>query len=236
VSTRLGVPRAHFRLIDSTNARARELALQGAPHGTIVTAFEQSAGRGRQGRAWAAPPGRALLLSVIVRGLSRRDLLLPLAVPVAVADACERIAGVHCTIKWPNDIWIGDHKVAGILLEGRPQEGWAVLGIGINVGTKADEFPDDLHGIATSLAIESDTEPEVEDVLAAVLEVLEARLADKPASILKEWRERDALLGRSVRWTGGEGIASGLDESGSLLVETEDGQVALDAGEVHLQR
>jgi BirA family transcriptional regulator, biotin operon repressor / biotin---[acetyl-CoA-carboxylase] ligase len=236
VTSRFGHPRVHHRLTDSTNARARELALAGAPDGTVVTATEQSAGRGRQGRTWTAPPGRALLLSAIVRELGRRDALLPLAVPVAVAEACDAFAGVRCGIKWPNDVWVGTRKLAGILLEGRPQEGWAVIGVGLNVGTAEDEFPEELRGVATSLAVESGVDPGVEAVLDAVLAALDARLADEPAEILARWRERDLLLGKAVRWNGGEGTAAGVDDEGALLVETAHGQVALDAGDVHLLR
>jgi BirA family biotin operon repressor/biotin-[acetyl-CoA-carboxylase] ligase len=236
VSSRFGHPRLHHRLTDSTNARARELALAGAPDGTIVTATEQSAGRGRQGRTWTAPPGRALLLSAIVRDLSKRDALLPLAVPVAVAEACDAFSAGRVRIKWPNDIWVGGRKLAGILLEGRPQEGWAVLGVGLNVGTQADEFPDELRDTATSLAVEGERDPGVEAVLAAVLDALDEWLDRPPRDILTAWRERDALAGREVRWNGGEGIAAGLDDSGALLVETAGGHVALDAGEVHLLR
>ena len=236
MSARFGHPHVHYRLTDSTNARARELAAAGAPDGTIVTASEQSAGRGRQGRTWAAPPGRALLLSALVRDLSRRDALLPLAVPVAVAEACDRFAGSRCGIKWPNDIWIDGRKLSGILLEGRPQEGWAVIGIGLNVGTREDEFPEELRTMATSLAIASGEDPGVASVLEAVLEALERRLAEPAKATLAAWRERDVLLGSSVRWNGGAGTAAGLDENGALLVDTENGRVALDAGEVHLQR
>jgi BirA family biotin operon repressor/biotin-[acetyl-CoA-carboxylase] ligase len=236
VTGRFGHPRLHFRLTDSTNARARELALGGAPDGTIVTAAEQSAGRGRQGRSWAAPAGRALLLSAIVRDLSRRDALLPLAVPVAVAEACDAFAGGRCDIKWPNDIWVDGRKLAGILLEGRPQEGWAVIGIGLNVGTAAEEFPEELRETATSLAIAGGEDPGLESVLAAVVEQLGKRLSSNAAEILDAWRARDLLLGQTVRWNGGEGTAAGLDDSGALLVDTADGRVALDAGEVHLLR
>jgi BirA family transcriptional regulator, biotin operon repressor / biotin---[acetyl-CoA-carboxylase] ligase len=236
VSGRFGQPRVHYRMTDSTNARARELAVAGVPDGTVVTAGEQSAGRGRQGRTWAAPPGRALLLSAVVRELGRRDALLPLAVPVAVAEACDGFAGTNCGIKWPNDIWIGGRKLSGILLEGRPQEGWAVIGIGLNVGTTADEFPEELRATATSLAIESGSDPGVEPVLEAVLAALDARLRDEPRSILAAWRERDVLLGTRIRWNGGEGVAAGINDEGALVVATDAGQVALDAGEVHLQR
>jgi BirA family biotin operon repressor/biotin-[acetyl-CoA-carboxylase] ligase len=234
--SRFGRPRVHHRLTDSTNARARELALAGAPDGTVVTATEQSAGRGRQGRSWSAPAGKALLMSAIVRDLTRRDALLPLAVPVAAAEGCDRFAGTRCGIKWPNDIWVDGRKLSGILLEGRPQEGWAVIGIGLNVGTLPDEFPEDLQETATSLAIESGSDPGVEAVLEAVLEELERWLTQPPDAIVAAWRERDVLLGKGVRWAGGEGIAAGLDKDGALLVETDSGRVALDAGEVHLER
>lgn len=236
MSARFGHPRVHHRLTDSTNARARELALAGAPDGTIVTAGEQSEGRGRQGRTWSAPAGKALLMSAIVRELSTRDALLPLAVPVAVAEACDELAGIGCQIKWPNDVWVGGRKLSGILLEGRPQEGWAVIGVGLNVGTTSEEFPDELRDRATSLAIESAADPGVERVLAAVLEALTRRLADPHDEILAAWRERDLLRGTQIRWSGGEGTAAGIDENGGLLVDTTDGRVALDAGEVHLLR
>ena len=119
----IGSPRVHHRVTDSTNERAKELAAAGALHGTLVTADEQTAGRGRQGREWTAPRRSAVLMSVVLREL---DELLPLAAALAVADAVQ--AGA--TIKWPNDVWIDGRKVAGILVEGRPQEGWAVLGMG----------------------------------------------------------------------------------------------------------
>ena len=128
----LGRPRLHLRETTSTNDRARALAAAGAPHGTLVTAAAQTAGRGRQGRTWSAPPGRALLLSLVLRS---PDRMLPLAAAVAVADA----AGPDAAIKWPNDVLLDGRKVAGILAEARPQDGWAVLGIGLNVAVRLDD-------------------------------------------------------------------------------------------------
>jgi BirA family biotin operon repressor/biotin-[acetyl-CoA-carboxylase] ligase len=232
----IGHPHVHHRLTDSTNERARELAIAGAPHGTLVTADEQSAGRGRQGRAWVAPPGRALLMSLVVRDLREEHALLPLSAAVAVCEACEASAGVECAIKWPNDVWIAGRKVAGILVEGRPHEGWAVLGIGLNVATEADEFPDELREIATSLRAAGDGAPSLPAVRAELVSRLESWLARAAGEVIAAWRERDALRGRRVRWTGGEGEAAGIADSGALLVETGDGQVELDAGEVHLLR
>lgn len=227
----IGRPRVHHRTTDSTNERAKELALAGAPHGTLVTADEQTAGRGRQGRAWVAPPRKALLVSVVLRELGAAQAYLPLAAALAVCEASEASAPVRCTIKWPNDVWVDGRKVAGILVEGRPQEGWAVLGIGINVSTTADEFPDELRDIATSLGAES-----TEGVLEKLTTALDARLADSPELIVADWRQRDALRGQTIRWQGGEGTATGIDETGALLVHTSSGRVALDAGEVHLLR
>jgi BirA family transcriptional regulator, biotin operon repressor / biotin---[acetyl-CoA-carboxylase] ligase len=231
----IGLPRVHHRTTDSTNERAKDLALAGAPHGTLVTAGEQTAGRGRQGRSWVAPPGAALLMSVILRDLGEAQAHLPLAAALAVCEACEKSAPVHCTIKWPNDVWVEGRKLAGILVEGRPQEGWAVLGIGVNLTTTEDAFPDELRGLATSLAAASGNPPPgLDRVLDNLLGALESRLADTPRRIVAAWRERDALRGRTIRWQAGEGTATGIDDSGALIVETSSGRVTLDAGEVHL--
>ena len=233
----IGTPRVHHRTTDSTNARARELAASGAPHGTLVSADEQTAGRGRQGRDWTAPRGRALLASLVIRELDAGQALLPLAAAVAVCEACEAIAPVTCTIKWPNDVWIERRKVAGILIEGRPAEGWAVLGIGLNVSTTEEELPSELRGSATSLRIASGASKlDPEKALDALLPDLEERLSDTGEATLERWRRRDALHDEAVRWAGGEGVAAGVGEDGSLLVETSEGRVALDAGEVHLLR
>jgi BirA family biotin operon repressor/biotin-[acetyl-CoA-carboxylase] ligase len=232
----IGRPRLHLREVDSTNERAKRLALEGAAHGTLVTAEHQSAGRGRQGRAWIAPPGHALLMSLLLRGLGERQAMLPLAAAVATCEACERVARVRCEIKWPNDVWVDGRKVAGILLEGRPQDGWVVLGMGLNVSTAAREFPEELRDHATSLAIATPDEmpPPVEAVLDQVLPALDRRLAAPAAEVLEAWRGRDALRGRRVSWNGGEGVATGVDDSGALLVDTGGGVSRLDAGEVHL--
>jgi BirA family biotin operon repressor/biotin-[acetyl-CoA-carboxylase] ligase len=222
---RLGYPRLHLGLTDSTNSRARELAARGAPHGTLVTASAQSAGRGRQGRSWSAPPGRALLCSLLIRDPPR---LLPLAAGAAVAE----VVGDDARIKWPNDVLVDGLKVAGILVEGRPQEGWAVTGIGLNVALREDDFPPELQGRAGTLGLPPDA---IEAVLARLLGSLEHWLAAEPAELLAFVRARDALLGRRVSWAAGAGRADGIDAEGRLIVLTDDGgRVVLDAGEVHL--
>jgi BirA family transcriptional regulator, biotin operon repressor / biotin---[acetyl-CoA-carboxylase] ligase len=218
------MPRVHFRRVDSTNARARALAEAGAPHGTLVTAAEQTAGRGRQGRTWSAPAGQALLFSLVLRDPPR---LLPLAAGIAVAEE----AGSEASIKWPNDVLLDGRKVAGILVEGRPQERWSVLGIGVNVAVELPELPPELRDRAGSLARAPD---EVEPTLTRLLTRLERWLVAPPRALLNEVRARDGLRGRPVRWHAGHGEAAGIDEDGRLVVLTDAGQVELEAGEVHL--
>ena len=221
---RFGSPRAHFRGTDSTNARARELAVRGAPHGTVVTAAEQSAGRGRQGRAWSAPVGRALLCSIVIREPPR---LLPLAAGVAVAD----VVGTDALLKWPNDVLAGGRKLAGVLVEGRPQEGWAVVGIGVNVALREEDFPPELRDRAGTLGLDPSA---IEPTLRALLRALERWVVGSPGLVLEAVRGRDALLGREVRWGGRTGIGAGIDDDGRLVVRTDAGEERLDAGEVHL--
>ena len=220
----IGRPRHHLRVTDSTNARARALAAAGAPHGTLVTATEQTAGRGRQGRSWAGPPGGALLLSVIVREF---DALLPLRAGLAVAD----VAHPHAQVKWPNDVLIKGRKIAGILVEGRPQEGWAVVGIGVNVAVDLADLPPELQATAGTLGRGRE---DVEPFLAAVLKALDARLREPSADIVTALRARDALRDRTVRWGELSGTAAGIDDDGRLLVATETDLIALESGEVHL--
>src|SRR5215217_4479493 len=147
-----GHPHRHFSRIDSTNTRARELAAAGAPHGTVVTAAEQTAGRGRQGRTWTAPPNKALLYSAILRPLEQRHTTLPLAAPLAVCEAAEELEPeLACTVKWPNDVLVEGRKLAGVLIEARPQDSWAVIGIGLNLSISREEFPPDLQDTAISI-------------------------------------------------------------------------------------
>lgn len=230
----IGAPHVHHRVTDSTNERAKELAGAGAPHGTVVTADEQTAGRGRQGRVWVAPRGSALLMSVVVRDLDERAALLPLATAVAVSEAAEALVPVDCRIKWPNDVWVEGRKVCGILVEGRLGEGWAVVGLGLNVATPLDAFPPELREIATSLSSYAAEPPTVTAAMRETLPALDRRLRTDPAELLDAWRSRDALLGREISWNGGSGVADGIDDTGALVVKTDAGIEKLDAGEVHL--
>jgi BirA family biotin operon repressor/biotin-[acetyl-CoA-carboxylase] ligase len=236
----LGAPRHHHAQIGSTNDEARRLAREGAPHGTTITADQQSAGRGRQGRPWVVPAGQALLVSVDLRDLPQLPLL-PLAVAVAVAETI----GPAARIKWPNDVVRvaedgGLRKYAGILCEGRPNDGWAVVGVGLNVAVDVAALPPEVAERAATMGMTPDDRE-------ATLERLLGRIADAitwdPAELLTRWTALDVLRGRTVRWErpgdggGGEGEATGVDDAGRLLVRRADGTVArLDAGEVHLLR
>jgi BirA family transcriptional regulator, biotin operon repressor / biotin---[acetyl-CoA-carboxylase] ligase len=251
-----GHPHRHFTRTDSTNSRARELAAAGAPHGTVVTASEQTAGRGRQGRTWTAPQNKALLYSAIVRPLEEHHMLLPLAVPLAVCEAAEDLnPELTCKVKWPNDIHVEGRKLAGVLIEARPQDGWAVIGIGLNLFISREEFPPELRDTAISLfdpghkgggrgsagpspLLPAGPPPSAPSAAAEVLSSrLEKWVQAAPNEVLATWRSRDALLGREVEWDGGSGIADGVDDRGYLVVVTPGGdRVAVGAGEVHLTR
>jgi BirA family biotin operon repressor/biotin-[acetyl-CoA-carboxylase] ligase len=223
----LGLPRLHLRTVGSTSDRARELALAGAPHGALVTAAGQTAGRGRQGRSWTTQPGSALAMSLVLRDA---PALLPLIAAVAVAETC----GAGATIKWPNDVLVDGRKVAGILAEGRPHEGWTVLGIGVNVAVDPADLPEELRTKAGSLGRPRTA---VEPFLSELLAALERALALESEALLEAWRTRDALLGHAVAWTGGTGVGAGIDGEGRLVVALPGGaQTTLNAGEVHLGR
>lgn len=222
----LGTPRVHRARTGSTNDDARALALARAPHGTLVTAAQQTAGRGREGRRWEAPPGSALLCSLVLRD---PPTLTSLRAGVAVADAL----GESARLKWPNDVLLDGRKVAGVLVEARPQERWAVVGIGVNAAVELAQLPPELRESAGTLGLERSA---IEPLLDSLLTALEHRLDEPVQRTLEAWRSRDALLGLTVTWSGGEGIARGIDERGRLLVEASGAVQALDAGEVHLLR
>lgn len=194
-----------------------------------------------------APRGRTLTLSVLVRrnevALVAALELMPAAVALAVCEACENVAKVACVIKWPNDVWVRERKLAGILIESRPQAGWAVIGIGLNVNTVPDELGPELRESATSLRIESDAPVNRDRALGALLDRLSASLEELERQgrndLLAAYRKRDLLRGRQIRWAAGRaslhGEAQGIDERGRLVVFTDSGdRLLLEAGEVHL--
>jgi BirA family transcriptional regulator, biotin operon repressor / biotin---[acetyl-CoA-carboxylase] ligase len=239
----IGTPHRHFRRTDSTNERAKELATSGAAGGLVVTADEQTAGRGRRGTAWFAPSGSCLLYSALLRPFAADQApLLPLAVPIAVCEAAESVAPVRCQLKWPNDVWVDERKVAGVLVEARPDEGWAVIGVGLNVAIAEDDSPPELRETAASL-LPTEAEgglppggaPSVRRALSALNKALDRWTQAADDEVLSAYRARDALCGRRISWEAGEGVAKEIDERGHLVVEKDEGEsVTLGAGEVHL--
>ncbi len=235
--TRFGLPRRHLATVDSTNECARRLAIDGAPSGTVVTAAHQTAGRGRRDRSWSAPPGKALLCSAVLAPLGRQHALLPLAVPLAVCEAVESLAPLECQVKWPNDVWFDQRKLAGVLIEAQPPA-WAVIGIGLNVAIETNEFPGDLRRPAVSVGHGVG----VGDALAAVCERLGPWVAMPAERVVAEFTKRDALAGRRISWVGaggrareGSGLAEGIDERGNLRIVADAGErLSLGAGEVQL--
>jgi BirA family biotin operon repressor/biotin-[acetyl-CoA-carboxylase] ligase len=240
--------------IGSTNDLAKELAGAGAPEGTVVVAGEQTAGRGRLGRRWLAPPGSALLCSILFRPTLplRSAPQLTMIVSLAAADAAASVAGLDVALKWPNDLvvaWEEDgaspewRKLAGLLTETGvrgEQLDFVVVGLGLNVNLPVEILPQIAPG-ATSLQAETGRRVDREALLAALLARVEGRYADLQAggSPHAEWAARLATLGRRVRATtaGGsvEGVAEAVDADGALLLRATDGTLhRLVAGDVTL--
>lgn len=223
----------------STQDRVRRAAVAGAAAGYCCVAAEQTAGRGRQGRTWAAAPGTALLVSLLLRPQGPLGLV-PLAAGLAVADSI-RDCGVDAVLKWPNDVLVTGRKIAGILAELEPRapaQPAVVLGVGLNLSVTA--FPED--AVATSLH-EHGVAPPWTEMLALLLTHLRARtdeLAADPAGIRAAWTDRAAGMGSAVvvaAPTGRvEGIATAIDEDGALLLETTAGPRRVLAGDVHVVR
>jgi BirA family biotin operon repressor/biotin-[acetyl-CoA-carboxylase] ligase len=233
--------------VTSTSDEAKRGAREGAAHGTTWVAERQTAGRGRQGRHWTSTPGESLLFSVLARVPCEPSRLPPIALVagLAVRDAVARAApGSDVLIKWPNDVLVAGRKVAGILVEaitmGTRVEA-VVVGIGINVHTRV--FPADLEDRATSVALASPgVPPDRATILADVLASLDHDLHVVVGRGLRLVRARleavDSLQGQRVRGdSGDEGVASGVDDEGRLLVRRDDGVLSRwGAGEVHLVR
>jgi len=227
----VGRPHRHFRTVGSTNDVARSLAEVGCVGGTLVTSEEQTAGRGRQGRPWQTPAGASLAWSLVLRRSIEVPGTLPLQVGVAVCEAIESLGVTRAEVKWPNDVWIEGRKCAGILVEARPQDGWAVIGVGLNLAIADADFPEELRGRVTSVGQGAT----IASATAALNEALGRRLTLPAEETLAEFSARDALRGRQVAWDEGSGAAAGIDSSGNLLVESPVGCLtALNAGEVHL--
>ena len=227
--------------VGSTNDEIRKVADAGAPEGLIILADRQTEGRGRRGAAWFSPAGESLAFSVLLRPSEPKALWprLALTAGLAVAEALEEYVPL-VGIKWPNDVWAGGRKIAGILVEaGRD---FAVVGIGLNVNTLS--FPDEVAETATSLALESGSGVSRADVLAAIIRRLSLRRhqigTDFP-EVIGSIRLRCVLTGQKVSLTAAAGPLSGtvggISPQGELLLRTADGlQALLQADEVRILR
>jgi BirA family biotin operon repressor/biotin-[acetyl-CoA-carboxylase] ligase len=218
----------NLAVTDSTNRAATEMAENGAKHGTVVVADAQTAGRGRMGRRWESPAGKNLYVSLLLRPPvpTAEATRFALVAGVALADAVEAV-GVPAALKWPNDLYCGGRKAAGILAEmASVPDGvrHVVLGVGLNVNMEEADFPPDLRGTATSLRICAGRAFRRGDVLARLLDAFGTRYAEFIgggfASLRDGWDRRDFLRGRRVllRRQGGEGwgTADGIDTVGAL--------------------
>ncbi len=227
----------------STMDDVRVRAAQSTAEGLVIVADEQVAGRGRLGRTWVAPPGVNLNVSVLVRPEREGMKRLGMIAPLAVADAVAAVAGLDVEFKWPNDVRVGERKLAGILIEGeftgdRPD--YAIIGIGLNVNLDTAAVPE-IATIATSVAQEVGRPVSREQTLAALLNALERWLDDPDAEAARTaWRARLQTLGRAVTvsFAGAteSGIAEDVDGAGALVLRRADGsRVILPAGEVTLR-
>jgi BirA family biotin operon repressor/biotin-[acetyl-CoA-carboxylase] ligase len=228
--------------VPSTNDIAAALAERGTPEGWVVAANAQSAGRGRQGRRWASPAGAGLYASAVLRPAEHALPLLTIASGVAIADGIHAATGLVPDLKWPNDVFIGGRKVAGVLAEASSSAGadlYVVIGFGINVMPAA--YPPDIADRVTNLEGELGRSVDRGVLLAECLCSLAARYQDlqrgRMDAVVEAWRARAApTLGRRVQWAAAgaalEGVAENIDAAGALVVRTKTGLTRITAGEV----
>lgn len=232
-------------VVDSTNDVAWTLAQEGAPDGACVVADVQTRGRGRQGRAWQTTPGRALALSLVLHpGCERAAVALtPLVAAVALSRALEAL-GVHAQLKWPNDLLVEGRKISGILVESRRDAEGAdvvIMGVGVNVAQRDDDFPAELRGFATSMVL-AGADATREQVAAGFLNALEPAWDEHqegdPHRAIDQWRARASFWGEGVSVVTPSGTVAGvardLDERGGLMIEEAGGRlVTVYAGDLH---
>ncbi len=232
-----GHPLRYLASVDSTNTLALGLGRAGAETGTVVVADTQTGGRGRLGKSWLSPPGAGLYASLILRpslpvkGLSS----LTLAAGLAAARAIEQVCGLRTGIKWPNDVLLAGRKAAGVLVE-CDLSGAApllVLGLGINLTTREEEFPPELRGRATSLLLASGKVvgrgATLKALVCSVEQVMLRMEQADFAGVLGDWRTRDVTLGRSLAWLTVDGqvvagVSLGPDQEGYLLIRDREGR------------
>ena len=237
-----------FNTIDSTNTYAKKLAAQGAPHGTVIIAGHQSAGRGRMGRSFSSPEGKGIYLSVVLRpNCPAQDLMhLTCAAAVAMCNAVESVCGFRPGVKWINDLVAQKRKLGGILTElsigSCENVNYAVIGIGINCSQLPHDFPEDIRDIAISLEAVTRKQIEQAALAAAMIRELwktDAVLLERNA-IMNAYRKDCITLGQDVviLTSGGnrQGVALDVDDSGALHVQLPNGSVqTVNSGEVSVR-
>ena len=232
----------------STNTLAKQLAKEGASHGTVLIAGHQTDGRGRMGRTFQSPEGLGVYLSVILRPNCEPGQLMHLtcAAGVAMMDAVESASGIRPQVKWINDLVIGDKKLGGILTEMSVRNGlvdYAVIGIGINCLQKQEDFPAEISQMATSLFLAAKKRISPDVLAAAMIEALWKLSADiftRKGEIMDRYRENCITLGKDIQVIRENSVlpgkAVGMDNDGGLLVEYVDGSVkTVSSGEVSVR-
>lgn len=237
-----------FKETDSTNIQAKAGGEKGEPHGTLYVAESQSAGRGRRGRRWESPAGESIYMSLLLRPEFPpvKAPMLTLVMALAVARALREQTGVDVQIKWPNDLVVQGRKICGILTEMSIEMTWinyVVIGIGINVNQ--NEFPEELKDCASSLKMETGRRFRRSHLIAAVMEYFEMYYEQflqegSLAGLRKEYNELLVNKDRQVKilepGNHYEAYALGINDTGELIVEKEDGSVQnIFAGEVSVR-
>jgi BirA family biotin operon repressor/biotin-[acetyl-CoA-carboxylase] ligase len=232
VTERLGEPRLDVESCEST----QQLVDTSLPEGAIVVADHQTAGRGRLGRSWDAPPGKALLFSILLKPPPERHAPeLSLVAGVAVADTVERCTGLAVQLKWPNDVMLRRRKVAGLLAEAR--DGAVVLGIGLNVNQSREELPENAGSLLTLTGREWRRDQLLDSLLADLGRTYAAWRSGGLDAVYEGLAPRDFLRGRRVSVNGTSGVATMIDRQGRLEIEVGHGDVvAVESGEVLYER
>ena len=227
-----------FWSVGSTNEFAYSRALHDDSEGTLVIAEQQSKGRGRKSRTWDSPFNKGLWFSLILRPRlpASRAGLVPYLAGVSLVEAVENITGLKPVVKWPNDLLLNGRKFCGILSEVEFENStikFIILGIGININHKKNEFPEDFREQATSLRIESGSRIDRVEFLAEALFRLEENFNDMKEkgfkNIIKKWKKNCPQLGKEVVIFQDDyhyqGIFEELDDEGCLLLRTQDGEL-----------
>lgn len=232
MTERLGEPRLDVESCEST----QQLVDTSLPEGAIVVADHQTAGRGRLGRSWDAPPGKALLFSILLKPPPERHAPeLSLVAGVAVADTVERCTGLAVQLKWPNDVMLRRRKVAGLLAEAR--DGAVVLGIGLNVNQSREELPENAGSLLTLTGREWRRDQLLDSLLADLGRTYAAWRSGGLDAVYEGLAPRDFLRGRRVSVNGTSGVATMIDRQGRLEIEVGHGDViAVESGEVLYER